>query len=170
MQLRSDKRAELSDSPLQRGARNLYLAAVTAGAGYSVLALLLSLMAAAPGLLALLARLRTLGMPQRQSRRLVLLEMLPQVLLAAVGGVLVGLAVVPLLGPGIDLHALTFGSSVRTQTPPPSSGVGLRADPWSLALPSAYLLLLACVVLLGQAWVSGRRRESTELRAGDRTT
>ncbi|CAG6393251.1 hypothetical protein NMG29_08160 [Streptomyces cocklensis] len=170
VQLRSDKRAELSDSPLQRGARNLYLAAVTAGAGYSVLALLLSLMAAAPGRLALLARLRTLGMPQRQSRRLVLLEMLPQVLLAAVGGVLVGLAVVPLLGPGIDLHALTFGSSVRTQTQPPSSGVGLRADPWSLALPSAGLLLLACVVLLGQAWVSGRRRESTELRAGDRTT
>ncbi|SHK96844.1 FtsX-like permease family protein [Actinacidiphila paucisporea] len=169
VELRSDKRAELSDNPLQRGARALYLAAVAAGAGYSVLALLLSLMAAAPGRLALLARLRTLGMPQRQSRRLVLLESLPQVLLAAVGGVLVGLAVVPLLGPGIDLHALTFGSSGR-ETPQPSTGIGLRADPWSLALPSAVLLLLACAVLLGQAWLSGRRRESTELRAGDRTT
>ncbi|WUH93463.1 hypothetical protein OG900_27355 [Streptomyces sp. NBC_00433] len=170
VRLRSEKRAELSDSPLQSGARTLYLAAVAAGAGYSVLALLLSLMAAAPGRLALLARLRTLGMPQRQSRRLVLLEMLPQVLLAAVGGVLVGLAVVPLLGPGIDLHALTFGSAATTRMPPPSTGIGLRADPWSLALPSAALLLLACAVLLGQAWVSGRRRESTELRAGDRTT
>lgn len=168
--LRSDTRAVLSDSPLQSGARKLYLAAVAAGAGYGVLALLLSLMAAAPGRRALLARLRILGMPQRQSRRLVLLEMLPQVLLAAVGGVLVGLAVIPLLGPGIDLHALTFGGSARTATPSPSTGVGLRADPWSLALPSAGLLLLACAVLLGQAWVSGRRHESTELRAGDRTT
>jgi putative ABC transport system permease protein len=170
VELRSQTRAVLSDSPLQSGARKLYLAAVAAGAGYSVLALLLSLMAAAPGRRALLARLRTLGMPQRQSRRLVLLEMLPQVLLAAVGGVLVGLAVVPLLGPGIDLHALTFGGSARTAVPSPSAGVGLRADPWSLALPSAGLLLLACAVLLGQAWASGRRRESTELRAGDRTT
>lgn len=167
--LRGEQRAALSDSRLQRGARTLYLAAVAAGAGYGVLALLLSLMAAAPGRLALLARLRTLGMTRRQSRRLVLLEMLPQVLLAAVGGVLVGLAVVPLLGPGIDLSALTFGGG-DAGAAPPGAGAGLRADPWSLALPSAGLLLLACAVLLGQAWVSGRRHESTELRAGDRTT
>ncbi|WP_333766689.1 FtsX-like permease family protein [Streptomyces sp. IBSBF 2435] len=168
--LRSEQRAAMSDSRLQKGARGLYLAAVAAGAGYSVLALLLSLMAAAPGRLALLARLRTMGMTRRQSRRLVLLEMLPQVLLAAVGGVLVGLAVIPLLGPGIDLAALTFGGGGPAVASSPGAGVGLRADPWSLALPSAGLLLLACAVLLGQAWASGRRHESTELRAGDRTT
>ncbi|WP_327291061.1 FtsX-like permease family protein [Streptomyces sp. NBC_01198] len=168
--LRTEQRAGLSDSEVQRGARSLYLAAVAAGAAYSVLALLLSLMAAAPGRLALLARLRTMGMTRRQSRRLVLLEMLPQVLLAAVGGVLVGLAVVPLLGPGIDLGALTFGGHGATAAPPSDVGAGLRADPWSLAVPSAGLLLLACAVLLVQAWMSGRRHESTELRAGDRTT
>ncbi|MFG1806016.1 FtsX-like permease family protein [Streptomyces sp. NPDC049040] len=169
VKVRSEQRAAMADSPLQHGTRTLYLSAVAAGAGYSVLALLLSLVAAAPGRLALLARLRTLGMPKRQSRRLVLLEMLPQVLLAAVGGVLVGLAVIPLLGPGIDLDGLTFGSGSHTAVPS-GTGVGLRADPWSLALPSAGLLLLACAVLLGQAWLSGRRHESTELRAGDRTT
>jgi putative ABC transport system permease protein len=165
--LRSEQRAALSDSPLQHGARRIYLAAVAAGAVFSALALLLSLLQAAPQRSTLLARLRTMGMTRRQSRRLVLLEMLPQVLLAAVGGVLVGLAVIPLLGPGIDLRALTFGTGPQDLAPV-DFGLGLHADPWSLALPSAGLLILACVVLLAQAWLSGRRRESTELRAGDR--
>jgi putative ABC transport system permease protein len=164
---RSEQRAALSDSPLQHGARTIYLSAVAAGAAFSALALLLSLLQAAPQRSTLLARLRTMGMTRRQSRRLVLLEMLPQVLLAAVGGVLVGLAVIPLLGPGVDLRALTFGTGPQGLTPV-DFGLGLHADPWSLALPSAGLLILACAVLLAQAWLSGRRRESTELRAGDR--
>ncbi|WP_329369302.1 ABC transporter permease [Streptomyces sp. NBC_00669] len=165
--LRSEERASLADTPLQHGARRLYLAAVAAGAGYSALALLLSLLQAAPGRTTLLARLRTMGMTRSQARRLVLLEMLPQVLLGAVGGVLVGLAVIPLLGPGIDLRALTFGTEPRDITAV-DFGLGLRANPWALALPSAGLLILACAVLLAQAWLAGRRRESTELRAGDR--
>jgi putative ABC transport system permease protein len=165
--LRSQQRAAMSDSALQHGARQIYLAAVAAGAVFSALALLLSLLQAAPQRSTLLARLRTMGMTRRQSRRLVLLEMLPQVLLAAVGGVLVGLAVIPLLGPGIDLRALAFGTGPQDLAPV-DFGLGLRADPWSLALPSAGLLILACAVLLAQAWLSGRRRESTELRAGDR--
>jgi putative ABC transport system permease protein len=165
--LRSEQRAALADTPLQHGARELYLSAVAAGAGYSALALLLSLLQAAPGRSTLLARLRTMGMTRRQARRLVLLEMLPQVLLGAVGGVLVGLAVIPLLGPGIDLRALAFGTGPRDLAPV-DFGLGLRANPWALALPSAGLLILACAVLLAQAWLTGRRSESTELRAGDR--
>jgi len=165
--LRSEQRAALNDTTLQHGARRLYLAAVAAGAAYSALAMLLSLLQAAPGRATLLARLRTMGMTRRQARRLVLLEMLPQVLLAAGGGVLVGLAVIPLLGPGVDLRALTFGSG-RQDLVPVDFGLGLRADPWSLALPSAGLLVLAFAVLLAQVWLSGRRRESTELRVGDR--
>jgi putative ABC transport system permease protein len=167
--LRDEQRTALSDSPLQQGARRIYLAAVAAGAGFSVLALLLSLLQAAPQRTALLARLRTMGMGRAQSQRLVLLEMLPQVLLAAVGGVLVGLAVIPLLGPGIDLRALAFGAGARDLAPF-DIGIGLRADPWSLALPSIALVALACAVLLTQSWLTTRRRESTELRAGDRAT
>lgn len=170
--LRSEQRAALADTPLQRGARNVYLVAVAAGAAYSALALLLSLLQAAPARSALLARLRTMGMTRRQSRRLVLLEMLPQTLLAALGGVLVGLLAIPLLRPGVDLRALAFGPGSGSPDVPPVDfglGLGLRADPWSLALPSVGLVLLACAVLPVQVWWSGRRRESTELRAGDRT-
>lgn len=129
--LRSEERASLADTPLQHGARRLYLAAVAAGAGYSALALLLALLQAAPGRTTLLARLRTMGMTRSQARRLVLLEMLPQVLLGAVGGVLVGLAVIPLLGPGIDLRALTFGTEPRDITAV-DFGLGLRANPGPL--------------------------------------
>jgi putative ABC transport system permease protein len=164
--LLTQQRAALADTPLQHGARRIYLAAVVAGALYSALAMLLSLLQAAPGRKTLLARLRTMGMTRRQSRRLVLLEMLPQALLAAVGGALVGLAVIPLLGPGIDLRALAFGTGPRDLAPV-DFGLGLRADPWSLVLPSAALLVLACAVLLTQAWLTARRQESTELRAGD---
>ncbi|MEC3994290.1 FtsX-like permease family protein [Actinacidiphila sp. DG2A-62] len=134
-----------------------------------MLALLLSLLQAAPQRTALLARLRTMGMGRAQSQRLLLLEMLPQVLLAAIGGVLVGLAVIPLLGPGVDLRALAFGAGARDLAPF-DIGIGLRADPWSLALPSIALVALACAVLLTQSWLTTRRRESTELRAGDRAT
>jgi putative ABC transport system permease protein len=93
--------------------------------------------------------------------------MLPQSLLAAAGGVLVGMAVIPLLRPGVDLRALTFGTGSRSVVPA-DFGLGLRADAWSLVLPSVGLLILACAVLLIQVWVGGRRRESTELRVGDR--
>jgi putative ABC transport system permease protein len=167
VQVRSELRAALTDSPLQHSARRVYLAAIAVGAGYSALALLLSLLQAAPGRSTMLARLRTMGMTRRQSRRLVLLETLPQALLAAVGGVLVGIAVIPLLRPGVDLHALTFGNAPQS-LPPVDVPTALRADPWSLVLPSAGLLILACAVLLAQVWVSSRRRESTELRAGER--
>ncbi|MBM9508387.1 ABC transporter permease [Streptomyces sp. KK5PA1] len=168
--LRGEQRAALADSPLQHGAHEVYLTAIAAAACYSALALLLSLLQAAPSRTTLLARLRTMGMTRRQARRLVLLEMLPQALLAAVGGVLVGLAVIPLLRPGIDLRALAFGTGAAGAPAPVPAGFapGLRADPWSLALPSAGLLVLACAVLLAQVWVSGRRRESKELRVGDR--
>ncbi|MCZ4118973.1 FtsX-like permease family protein [Streptomyces sp. H39-S7] len=163
--LLSEERATLADSALQSGARGIFLAAVAGGAGYSALALLLSLLQAAPQRAALLARMRTMGMGRRDGRRLAFLEMLPQALLAAIGGVLVGLAVIPLLGPGVDITALAFGSDPGTSVP---TGLGLRVDPLSLALPSAGLLALAYVVLMVQVWVTGRRRESKDLRVGDR--
>ena len=144
----------------------MYLSAVLAGAGYSALALLLTLLQAAPQRSAVLARLRIMGMPRRQSRALVLLEMMPQALLTAVGGVLVSLAAVALMGPDVDLESLAFGADPDGR--PPGAGPALRADWLSLTVPPAGLLLLACAVLMAQVWWTGRRRESAALRVGDR--
>ncbi|WP_241746094.1 FtsX-like permease family protein [Streptomyces lydicus] len=163
--LRSAVRAEFADSPLQQGAVRLYTAAVAAGAGFALLALFLSLLQSAPERTQLLARLRTMGLPRAQGRRLLVLEALPQALLAALGGALAGAATIRLLGPGMDLTALALPGTSGDGAP--GSVVRLHTDPASLLLPSAGVVALALAAALAQAWLSGRRRESTELRAGD---
>ncbi|MEU4268427.1 FtsX-like permease family protein [Streptomyces sp. NPDC026092] len=162
--LRAERRAAYVDSPMQKGAERIYLAAIGAGAGYAVLALLLSLMQSAPERATLLARLRTMGLTRRQSRRLLGLEALPQALLAAVGGTLVGWATILLLAPGVDLVRLSLAAPPGIAT---LDTAPLRADAWSLVLPAAGVVLLAALAAGLQAWWSARTGSIKELRAGD---
>ncbi|WP_411148436.1 FtsX-like permease family protein [Streptomyces sp. A30] len=162
IQLRSEERARFVDSPLQSGAERIYTTAVAAGAGYAVLALLLALLRAAPERTALLARLRTMGLTRAQGRRLLVLESLPQAVLAALGGTLTGWAAIRLLSPGIDLTTIALAS---TQTAP--TRAELHTDALSLTVPAISVLVLAVGVVAGQAWWSGRRGSVRELRAGD---
>ncbi|MFD7000175.1 hypothetical protein ACFWA5_28860 [Streptomyces mirabilis] len=161
--LRGEERAALSDAPLQAGAERIYTTAALAGAGYAVLALLLSLLRSAPERAALLARLRTMGLTPRQGRRLLSLDALPQALLAASGGMLAGWATVRLLAPGIDLERLALATAAGRV---PVIGASLRTDVWSLLLPAAGTVLLAWAVAVAQAWWAGRRTSITELRTG----
>ncbi|MFD9599398.1 FtsX-like permease family protein [Streptomyces sp. NPDC059970] len=164
VRLRSETREAFVDSSLQRGAEKIYAAAIAAGAGYALLAVLLSLLQTAPERTALLARLRTMGLTSRQGRRLLGLEAMPQALLAAVGGLLVGWATTALLAPGVDLVSLALSAG------PESGGddtIALRADPWSLTLPALGVVVLTAAVAAVQAWWAGRRGSITELRAGD---
>ncbi|MEV0633552.1 FtsX-like permease family protein [Streptomyces sp. NPDC050619] len=160
--LRAEERARYVDSPLQSGAERIYTAAVAAGAGYAVLALLLALLRAAPERIALLARLRTMGLTRAQGRRLLVLESLPQAVLAAAGGALTGWAAIRLLSPGIDLTTIALASAQG-----PAGEAALRTDALSLTLPAIAVLLLAVGVAVAQAWWSGRRGSVRELRAGD---
>ncbi|MFC8170558.1 FtsX-like permease family protein [Streptomyces sp. NPDC057325] len=164
VRLRSEERATYVDSPLQTGAERIYLGAIGAGAGYAVVAVLLSLAQSAPERNALLARLRTMGLTRRQGRRLLGLEALPQAVLAALGGVLVGWATVPLLAPGIDLFRLALATAPGLAR---LDGAPLRADPWSLLVPALAVVLLTALAAVGQAWWAGRRGSIKELRAGD---
>lgn len=162
VQLRSAERARYVDSPLQSGAEHIYTAAVAAGTGYAVLALLLALLRAAPERTAMLARLRTMGLTRAQGRRLLVLESLPQAVLAAAGGALTGWATIRLLSPGIDLTTIALPAGAAS-----AGGNVLRTDPLSLALPAAGVLVLAVAVAVAQAWWTGRRGSVRELRAGD---
>ncbi|MFD6294726.1 FtsX-like permease family protein [Streptomyces sp. NPDC060235] len=162
VRLRAEVRAAYVDSPLQSGAERIYTAAVAAGAGYAVLALLLALVRAAPERSALLARLRTMGLTRAQGRRLLVLESLPQALLAAVGGALTGWAAIRLLAPGLDLTAIAVAGR-----PAPGGTARLRTDALSLLVPSLAVLVVAIGVALAQAWWTGRRGSVRELRAGD---
>ncbi|MET7647622.1 FtsX-like permease family protein [Streptomyces sp. NPDC005426] len=161
---RAEERASYVDTPMQTGAERIYAAAIAAGAGYALLAVLLSLLQTAPERTTLLARLRTMGLTSRQGGRLLGFEAMPQALLAAGGGLLVGWATIALLAPGIDLVRLALSSG-------PGSGLldtaPLRTDPWSLVLPALGVVVLAAVVAGVQAWWAGRRGSITELRAGD---
>ncbi|NED89874.1 ABC transporter permease, partial [Streptomyces sp. SID11233] len=81
---------------------------VGAAAGYALLALLLHAQAGAAERTALLVRLRVLGLSRRGTRTLTLLDAVPQTLLAAGGGVLVGWGAIRLLAPLLDLDRLAF--------------------------------------------------------------
>jgi putative ABC transport system permease protein len=162
VRLRAEERKRYVDSPLQPGAERIYTAAVAAGAGYAVLALLLSLVRAAPERAALLARLRTMGLTRAQGRRLLVLESLPQALLASAGGALTGWATIRLLSPGIDLTTIALATAKS-----PSGAAQLRTDTLSLLLPSLSVLVLATAIAATQAWWTGRRGSVQELRAGD---
>ncbi|MFI9111257.1 FtsX-like permease family protein [Streptomyces venezuelae] len=162
--LRTEERATYVDSPLQSGAERMYLGAIGAGAGFAVVAVLLSLMQNAPERTTLLARLRTMGLTRKQGRRLLGLEALPQAVLAALGGTLVGWATVPLLAPGIDLFRLALATAPGLA---PLDSAPLRADPWSLLVPAVAVVLITGAAAAGQAWWAGRRGSIKELRAGD---
>ncbi|WP_370531867.1 FtsX-like permease family protein, partial [Streptomyces venezuelae] len=162
--LRTEERATYVDSPLQSGAERMYLGAIGAGAGFAVVAVLLSLLQNAPERTTLLARLRTMGLTRKQGRRLLGLEALPQAVLAALGGTLVGWATVPLLAPGIDLFRLALATAPGFA---PLDSAPLRADPWSLFVPAVAVVLITAVAAAGQAWWAGRRSSIKELRAGD---
>ncbi|MFE7747863.1 ABC transporter permease [Streptomyces sp. NPDC057428] len=163
VRIRAVERRAFVDTPLQAGAEQIYRAAVAAGAGYALLAVLLSLLQTAPERTTLLARLRTMGLTTRQGRRLLAFEAMPQALLAAFGGLLVGWATVALLAPGIDLAALALAGG----DPGTTATVLMRADLRSLALPALGVVVLAGVVAGVQAWWASRRGSIKELRAGD---
>jgi putative ABC transport system permease protein len=156
------ERSRYADSPLQTGAEHVYTAAVAAGAGFAVLALLLALLRAAPERAALLARLRTMGLTRAEGRRLLVLESLPQAVLAALGSALTGWATVRLLSPGVDLMAIALPSGQS-----PLTEAELKPDAWSLTVPSLLVVLVTVGIAALQAWWTGRRGSVTELRAGD---
>ncbi|MCD0483603.1 hypothetical protein LO771_14665 [Streptacidiphilus sp. ASG 303] len=155
--VRTEVLSALDRAPLPQGATALYAAAVASVAVLSVLAVLLSLARSAPGRAALLARLRTMGMTGGRRYRLVLLEVLPPLVAAAVAGTLLGLAAVPVLGAAVDLAGLA-GTDVPT-------GLGVRLGP--LLAPGAGLLALAVGAAAAETAVTGRRRIAAELRAGE---
>ncbi|GLW56058.1 hypothetical protein [Kitasatospora phosalacinea] len=149
--------AALGSDPLQASAVRLFWVSVGATALFAVLAVLLTLLRAGPERAAVLARLRTMGLRPRQGLALVLAEVLPQALVAALGGALAAVCCVRLLGPAVDLSPLV-GAGVPT-------GLHLLAGP--IARQALALALLASLAVLAEAAVTARRQIATELRAGD---
>ncbi|MFD8413675.1 hypothetical protein ACFV2Q_18195 [Streptomyces sp. NPDC059650] len=149
--------AGLGENPLQRSAGRLFWGSLAGALGFALLAVLLTLVRAAPERAAVLARLRTMGLRPRQGLRLILVEALPQAVGATIGGAVVGLAAVALLGPYVDLSTM-----VGAPVPP-----GLRPAVLPVLGQALGLTGLVALAVLVETAVSGRRQITTELRAGD---
>jgi putative ABC transport system permease protein len=95
-----------------------------------------------------------MGLRQGQAQLLIAVETLPQVVAAAVGGVACAAALAPLVGPSMDLSALTG----------PGPGVAVVPDLAALGASAAGLVLAALVALAAQAAITYRRGSTGALR------
>ncbi len=155
--LRSEVLAALARAPLPDAANHAIAESAAAAALFSALIVLISLLMSAPSRDMTLTRLATMGLGRGQARRLVLVETLPLVLAATVGGVASAWALAPLVAPSISLAPLT-GSG---------AGVPVRIEPLPLAACAAGLVLLAAGVLAAQFVLASRRGVARALRVGD---
>jgi putative ABC transport system permease protein len=155
LSFRSQVQAQLASKPVQRGAFSLLILALVVAAALGFAVLLLQLALGAAEREATLARLATMGLGQGQRARLVLLEVLPGVLAAAVAAVACGLALPKIVAPAVNLSVFT-GSS---------AAVPLSPDVVSLAGPLAGLAVAAALVLGIE--IRARRKVVATLRGGE---
>jgi hypothetical protein len=93
-----------------------------------------------------LARFAAMGLSSAQSRLLVFIELLPQLLAALTGGLVCAGALVPALGPVLSLTSFTgFDGSVP-----------VRLEPAWLAGTALALLFLAAAALTSQSLLTSR--------------
>lgn len=154
--LRSRLLAGISGAPLPHGGFVTFAQGIAAVGAFSLLVLLLTLVLSARSRELTMARLATMGLGPGQSRRIAAAETLPAILAVAVGGTACALALVPLVGPAVDLAAFT-GMPVTAP---------LRADPVAVAAAAGALLLLAALTLTIQNRLARGRGAAQALRAG----
>jgi putative ABC transport system permease protein len=154
---RATELSALTHAPFQADTFDTLELSMLAAAVLAVVALLAGLIMGARSREQALARLATMGLSRRQANRLVLLENLPALAAALVGGVVCTAAIWMLIGPGIDLGVFT-GTG---QTVP------LRVDPWTLTLAGVVIALTAALTLAGHTAAAHRRGVTSALRLGN---
>ncbi|MBO0822228.1 MAG: hypothetical protein J2P27_00015 [Actinobacteria bacterium] len=154
VELRSSVLADRTDAPLPKGAFRAMAIGSVAAAGLTVLVILIGLVLSARSRVHTLVRMEVMGLVKRQARWLVAAEVMPQVMVAVVGGVCSAALLAPLLAPAIDLSSLT-GSL---------SPVAVSAEPVPLGITAATLIAVALLTVAMQAAVAARRRAVRSLR------
>jgi putative ABC transport system permease protein len=144
---RSAALQQLAGAPLQQGAFVLFALAIGYAIALALAVLLLQLALGASDREVILARLATMGLPERRRGLLAAVEVLPAIIAAAVGAVVCALALPPVVNPALSLSVFT-----ESQVPAP-----LQPDAAAFALPLAGLALVT-VIALGYEIRSRRRR------------
>jgi putative ABC transport system permease protein len=153
--LRSRLAAALQRAPLQRGAYLALALGAVAAACCGLLVLLLSLLLSASARRLALARMTTMGLSAGQARLLGLVELLPQLLAVLAGGLGSAAALVPLIGPALNLGI--FGAA---------GSVAVRIEPQWLVIAGAGLVVLALLTLSGQTMLTDQTA-ALSLRMGE---
>jgi putative ABC transport system permease protein len=149
--------AALTGAPFQADTFDTLDLSMLGAALLAVVALLSGLTMGARSREQALARLATMGLSRRQANRLVLLENLPALAAALVGGVVCTVAIGALIGPGIDLGVFTGTAQA----------VPLRVDPRTLTLAGVAIALTTAVTLAGHTAAAHRRGVTAALRLGN---
>jgi putative ABC transport system permease protein len=155
--LRATALAALTTAPVLQAAQTALTQGLATAAGFGVLVLLLSLLLTARSRDMTLARLATMGLWRWQAQLLLVAEALPPVVAAAVGGVACAWLLVPLVGPSLNLAALSGTGSAIVVTP----------AVFPLAASAAGLVLAALLVLAAQAVITYYRGSARALRIAD---
>jgi len=153
---RSDVLKGLTGAPLQHGTFVLFALAVVAAVALGLAVMLLELSLGSAEREATLARLATMGLGEGQRTRVVVLEVLPAVVAAAVAAWACALVLPRVIAPAVDLSVFT-GSA---------AAVALAPDVASIVLPLAGLVVVAVAGLAVEIRASRRRRVAASLRIG----
>jgi putative ABC transport system permease protein len=153
IRFRSAVLSGLVNSPLQHGAVLMMTLTVAAATGFGLFILVLGLALGSADRELTLARLIVMG--HERPARFVLAEVMPAVLAAVVAGAVCALALPHLIGSALDLSGFT-GAGIPVQ---------LQPDLIALALPAAFLLLIAAVALVTETRTRRRRGVTSMLRA-----
>jgi putative ABC transport system permease protein len=156
LQLRRQVLTGLQDAPLQRNAYVAFAIGSAVAAVLSLLVLLLALVIGGRSRQQTLARMSTMGLSRSQGRRLAMLEALPLILAAVIGGAGCAVLLAPLVGPALDLSVFT--GTIGT--------VPVQVEYAVLAGAAVGLGLLAMITLTVQTGVASRRTAAA-LRIGE---
>ncbi|MBO3751282.1 hypothetical protein J5X84_34855 [Streptosporangiaceae bacterium NEAU-GS5] len=149
-----DSLRQIQDAPLTSTVLAAFTIVTIALGAYALIAVIIALVAGAADRAKALAYLRTLGLSQRQARGLTVLEVTPLIVLTAVAGLLLGLALPAALAPGIDLSAY--------------AGSAVDGFPLTLGTPTLLAAGLTAVAVLGAfAHASAGRAVTGALRLGE---
>jgi putative ABC transport system permease protein len=155
--LRSQVLAGIAGAPLPHGGYVTFAQGAGAAAGLSLLVLALTLVLSARSREMTLARLATMGLGPAQSRRIMVVETLPAIFAATVGGAACALALVPLVGPSVNLAAFTGMPVV----------VPLHANLTAIAAIAAGLVALGWATLAIQSRLARSHGTTEALRVGE---
>jgi len=133
-----------------------FLVGTAGAAALALLAIGFAVLAEARSRGTALSRLRTMGLSSRQSRNLLVYELVPLVCVAVLSGALVGTLLPRLLGPTLGLDTFTAGAPARTQL-----------DPLLLAGLLVLVLVALAVALTVENVVNRRMRLGEVLRLGE---